>query len=338
MKKTTGTALAVIAALTLLLAGCGSRKEVTVREDAGFNGNSPMEYRKAEETAFTYTSDTGFSQNAPAADQAASEKAELTAESGRKLIKTMAFSIETQEFDRSTAVISALVARLGGYVEDASVSGSSISRNESRTAKYVLRIPVSSLAEFDSNVSDIGNITKRSENVKDITLAYTDTASRLKSLETQRDTLIELMSRAESLEDMLTIQDHLTGVEYELERYASQLRLYDNQVEYSSVSITLSEVRTYTEPQEVPVTFGERISAAFKRGLQSVGNFFKDLVLYLAEHVFGFVLIAAVIGTVVMLVKRIIKKQRAGKAAACAAQRAQSVQKEQSGNRPGEPN
>ncbi len=330
MKKNKGKVLAFLAALALLLAGCGAGKEAA-RDDVGYNG-----YSGSETMAASYSYESSYRKDGDSAEMmqdaglfeysSVTSQQENPAEYGRKLIKTMSFSIETQEFDKSTAAVSALVNLLGGYIEDASISGSSYKKNDSRTAKYVLRIPVTALAEFESKVGDIGNITSRAENVRDITLDYTDTESRLKSLETQRDTLIALMEKAESLDDLLTIQDHLTGVEYELERYASQLRLYDNQVEYSSISISLYEVRIYTEPVETPVTFGERISAAFRRGLKSIGDFFKNLALFLAEHLIGLGLIGLFIAAAVMLIKKIIKKQRARLAAVHAAQRAQKMQ------------
>ncbi len=334
MKKNTGKALALLAALALLLAGCGGGGKAEAPEDHnGYGGSETMAASEIDTVTSNFRKDSSpaeAEQNGGSLiEYEAPSQQENPAEYGRKLIKTMSFSIETQEFDKSTAAVSALVNLLGGYIEDASISGSSYKKNDSRTARYVLRIPVSALAEFDSKVGDIGNITSRAENVRDITLDYTDTESRLKSLETQRDTLIGLMEKAESLDDLLTIQDHLSYVEYELERYASQLRLYDNQVEYSSITISLNEVRVYTEPVETPVTFSERISAAFKRGLKSIGDFFKNLALFLAEHLIGLGLIGLFIAAVVMLIKKTIKKQRAGKAAACAAQRAQKTQNEE---------
>ena len=127
---------------------------------------------------------------------------------------------------------------------------------------------------------------------------------------------IEMMAKAEKLEDLLTIQDHLAEIEYELENYASQLRLYDNQVEYSSVSIKLTEVKIYTEPVTEPETFSERIAAAFKEGLESTGEFFKDLAIFLAGSLPGLLIFAVIIIVIVLLVRKAIKKRRAVKAAA----------------------
>ncbi len=321
MMKNAGKILSLFLILALALGGCGSHDYR--KDDPPQTGDSKTLTEAVSQYGFYRDEAEGYEA------AGAQEGEQSPAEDGRKLVKTMSFTIETQEFDKSSAAVSSLASLLGGYIEDSSVSGNSYWQNESRTAQYVLRIPVSALAEFDGKVGDIGNIVSRSEKMKDITLDYTDTASRLKSLETQRDTLISLMEKAESLEDLLTVQDHLTDVEYELERYASQLRLYDNQVEYSSVTISLHEVRVYTEPQEAPDTFGERISAAFSRGLRSIGEAFSSFALFLAEYALGFVLFAAIAAAALLLIVRSAKKRRSRRA--LPAKENASAQSEQNG-------
>ena len=221
MKKRISALAACLLALSLLLAGCGAGRKTADVKNGGYAG-APGEAYEAEaaprdDAAFyavsNKTSNSGKSEAEVPADKSG-------AADGRKLVKTMAFNIETQDFDKSVADITAMVTLLGGYVENASVSGNSYRKYETRTASYVLRIPVASLAQFEGEIGTIGNVTSRSEQVKDITLTYTDTESRLKSLETQRDALIEMMAKAEKLEDLLTIQDHLAKIQYELENPA----------------------------------------------------------------------------------------------------------------------
>jgi len=316
MKKIMLPVTACLLSLLLLLAGCGG-SSADKRENLG---NIDQDYQAAEianapELTANAKSDFTYSLTSSRSEEKPSDQ---NVQDGRKLIKTLGFSIETQDFDQSAAKITAMTAALGGYIENSNVSGNSYQRSSARTATYVLRIPVASLGEFSGKIDEIGNVTSRTEKVSDITLTYTDTESRLKSLETQRDTLMDLMSRAESLEDLLKIQDHLTNVEYQLENYAAQLRLYDNQVEYSSVSIKLQEVRVYTEPVTTPITFGERISTAFQDGLKSVGSFFKSLVIFLAGSLPSLVILGAVIAAVLVIVRNKVKKAKTKKAAAAA--------------------
>ena len=98
-------------------------------------------------------------------------------------------------------------------------------------------------------VEGVSNITYRQENVEDVTLDYVDVESRKKMLETEQQRLLELLETAESLDDILTIESRLTEVQYELDSKESQLRTYDNQIDYSTVYLDINEVVRYT-PQE----------------------------------------------------------------------------------------
>lgn len=71
------------------------------------------------------------------------------------------------------------------------------------------------------------------------------------------------------MEDLLTIEARLTDVRYELESAASQLKLYDSLVSYSTVYLTIEEVQKLTPVQEQSTW--ERISTGFWENLQIFG-------------------------------------------------------------------
>ena len=68
-----------------------------------------------------------------------------------------------------------------------------------------------------------------------MTLQYVDLESHKKALTTEQDRLIELMEQAETVEDIITIEGRLSEVRYQLESMESQLRTYDNKIDYSTV-------------------------------------------------------------------------------------------------------
>ena len=63
----------------------------------------------------------------------------------------------------------------------------------------------------------------------DVTLRYVDVDSHKKALETEQERLLALLEKAENVEDIITIENRLSDVRYELENYESQIRLLDNQ-------------------------------------------------------------------------------------------------------------
>ncbi len=298
MKKKMLSFLAVLCCL-VLCAACGSDLSGHAKNDV-YNGGAQNEAAPAADSV---------NGKSPVKTDTAGK--DMPVSDSQKLIKTMSFTIETLDFEKSLQELGALVGRCGGYVEDAAVSGQSSGSRSSRTARYIIRIPAERLNEAESAIGSLGNVLSANSNVKDISLSYADTASRVKALEIQRDNLMEMMKKAESLSDMLQIQDHLTNVEYQLESHAAQLRVMDNQVNYSTVSILLEEVKIFTE--EHP-GFGQRIAQTFRSSLKGVGEFFEDFVVVIVGNLPAILVFCLVVFLVVFVSLRISKARKKKKA------------------------
>ena len=190
---------------------------------------------------------------------------------GRKLIRTVYLSLQTTEFD---SVLSNLSEKT---------------------------------AEFVDVVSEIGNVTQKNESVEDVTLQYVDVESRKKALETEQERLMELLSSAENMEDLLAIESKLSEVRYELENYGSQLRMLDNQIDYSTVNVDVDEVERITETGEK--SFFAEIKDRFGDSLYQVGRGIRSFVIgFLGSLPIIFVWV--VIAAVVVIVVRSIRKKR----------------------------
>lgn len=195
----------------------------------------------------------------------------------RKLIKTVSMDVETEEFD---SLISSLLNRingLGGYVENSSTNGNSYYSNGGRYANYTIRIPADKLDELIGNVTELANVTWKNENVQDVTLQYVDVESHKIALQTEQERLLELMEKADTVEDLITIESRLSEIRYQIQNYESTLRTYDNQVSYSTLYLNISEVKKLT-PQEEPNAW-ERIRDGFAENLESVLTGIQDFFI-----------------------------------------------------------
>ncbi len=194
----------------------------------------------------------------------------------RKLIKTVNMDVETEEFDGLITKLRERVGELKGYIESSNIRGN-IRYQESRNAAITIRVPSGELENFVNEVAEISNIVRRSENVSDITLTYVDVESRKKALEIEQERLHSLLEKAESVEDIITIEGRLSEVQYELQSYASQLLVYDNQVDYSTIHLNISEVKRLT-PQEEPSIL-ERITEGFSDNFSAATKMLVDLFI-----------------------------------------------------------
>ena len=162
----------------------------------------------------------------------------------------------------------------------------------------------------DKVVESAGNVTSKQEQVTDVTLQYSDTESRKKSLEIEQERLWALLEKAESLDAVVALEARLSEIRYELESYTSQLRLYDNQVHYSTVSIYMREVKDLTPT--APDSIGTRIQKGFNRSLNNLGEAVTDLIVWLAVNSPILFVLAVIIGAVVLIVRRLSRKLRGG--------------------------
>ncbi len=242
-----------------------------------------------------------------------STTATMPDEENRKIIKTYRLSAETQEFDAATERLNALIAECGGYIESSDVHGTALQSgsNARRSASYTLRIPAERAEGFVGSVGDLLNVTYSSSSVEDVSTQYYSIEARLEELRTERDSLLAMMGSLDTQADYnfwLTLQSRISSVKQEIASYESQLKNYDSRVSYSSVYLSLSEVKIYTTSEED--SFLTQLGNAFAEGWSAFTVFLSGLVLGIASTLPFLVILAAIITGIVLLIKHSRKKKK----------------------------
>ena len=301
MKRLFTTSIVLLLILGLL-AGCGAKEEAAMQSP----GAAPAET---------------WAESDAAMEEVLYDESKTTAEDGgttmpenQKLIRTVYLDAETLDMDPLMAWIESRVGSLGGYFEQKSIRRSG-SRDDGSYYKYadlMIRIPAENLDQFLSQVGEKANVTSTSESTENVTLQYVSTQSRVTALETEQQRLLELLENAETMEDLLTIEERLTDVRWELENYASQLRVLDNQVNYSTVYLNIWEVDEPTVVVER--TVWQKIGDGFTRNAGRMWDGLVNFFIWILT-VIPYLLPVALIGGVVVLVMKLGKKLKAKKQA-----------------------
>lgn len=315
--QTTMTAMLAAAVLT----ACGS--------SSGYATADTAAYESAVSAAYDYGGDYLISNEVAVLKEMAEEEViyedsveqesgastaleQQDALAGRKLIKTVSLNVETEEYDVLMPALEQRVASLGGYIEDMSsynrgnnYSSDYIGTKYLRYASLTIRIPKENLDAFLSTVAEQSNIVSRSESVTDVTLQYVDLESHKRALLAEQDRLLELMERAETVEDIIAIEGRLSEVRYQLESMESQLRTYDNKIDYSTVYLSIDEVEQYTPTDQTSV--GQRISSGFMESLRGVGRGISNFAIWFVIHLPYIVVWAVIIVVIVLIVRAICK-------------------------------
>ena len=298
MKKLTALFLCLL--LLLSLTACGGSSKATQAAPA-----MKADYAMVEEVAM----------EAPAAamDAGASNSLRGAGETGstalpenRKWVITVNMDAETEDLDGLMAGLDKEIAALGGYVEDQEIyNGSSYASRRHRNANLTVRIPADRVEDFTAAVSGIANVVSTNVNRDDITLKYVDTESRVTALKTEETRLLELLAQAETMSDLLEIEARLSDVRYELESYSSRLRVYDNQVDYATIYLFISEVQEYTPVAEK--TVWERIRDGFKSSIEGVTDGFVDFFVWIIANSPYLLVWAVVIAVGIVILKKLPK-------------------------------
>ena len=296
--------------LALAITGCGS--------SSADNASYSTEYESAKGVMNSATyyedSEASYEDVADTSGGTATEVDESSQTSDRKLITTVRINAETLNFDETTGWVESRTSELGGYIESSSISVSGgyyygEKYTDLHQADYTIRVPESKLGDFLEDVEGKTNITYKNQSVEDVTLTYTDIVARQEALETEKEALKKLMEQAESMEDLLTIQSQLTEVQYQIDSIESQLRVYDNKIDYSTIYLSIEEV----EPENLTVTqkrsVGERIAEGFLSSLKATGNFLLEFAIAIIINLPQLILFAGVIIVIVLLIKRSNRKK-----------------------------
>ena len=226
-----------------------------------------------------------------------------------KIIYTANYDLETTTFDDSAAALQALVESMGGYFE----SRSQNNYRGYRSGDYTVRIPADKYADFCAAAGDRFHVTYFTENAQDISETYYDTQSRLDTARIKLERLQTLLKQARSMEDIITIENAISDVEYTVEALSGTLKHYDAQVDYATVYLSLQEVYQLSDQVAGPMSFGEKLAASFRSGLRSLGRFGEELVMFLAYAWVYLAALAVIAVAVIRTLRRRRDKKRAAK-------------------------
>ena len=309
MKKTLSLLLAVL--LVFALCACGSANSASSAPSAAYDMASteeayPAEAPEEDYGGFAVAGGTQLETGSGAAPEGSPEK----------LIYSASATVETTEFDRTIEKLSALVEQYGGFVESSSINGSNYytqSRGYSseRYASYVIRVPSGKFSALMGSLSTLGNVPYSHTYTENITAQYYDTDARLTAYQTQEARLLEMMEAAETVEDLIAIEEKLTELRYQIESLQSTLKNWDRQVAYSTLDLEVQEVVEYTP--ESRMSYGQELALALTNGLRRTGEFFKDLLLAIVGALPALVILAVVLAILIPVWKKHRKARRAKK-------------------------
>lgn len=228
------------------------------------------------------------------------------------VIRRATRDIESSAYESDTHNIEDLVGEHDGYIEYRSERGQALEPGgtEGRTLYLTVRVPTENLDEFLSSLSAVGTTAYSSENAEDISSRYYDTQARLDVKKEQHARLKELIADAETLTDIIELENKLYEVQGDIDSLEGQLRGWNNQVSLSTVEITLTEVAQRDKVQPITDSLSDRVKNGFYDSVNWLMGFLQDMAVVLAVIAPQLVIIIPVIILVVVIVKIVRRRRR----------------------------
>ena len=298
MKKMLSALLSTV--LLLSLFGCGAAMNSGASADMQTNGFAFSDQNKSE-------SGMGFDSAAPMEPESAApgynavETPSSSLPENVKMIYRGYLYLESTAFDEAVEGLNQLVAKMGGYFESSELNNYS----PYRSACYVVRVPSAKYNEFCGQVGGLAQLNSQRHTTENVSEAYYDVQGRLKTQQTKLARLQELLARAESMEDILTLESAISGTEEAIEVLSGQLQYYDGQVEYATVNLSLREVYRLSNTEEPAGSFGARLGTALSSGWQGFLGGLQDIALALAYSWVWVLLLAALAAGGIRLFQRL---------------------------------
>lgn len=241
----------------LLLYGISNRK----------NNSDSGEQMQSDSYNVSYNSNVSIDGEMAGKEETISDNINL---SEQKMIITWNLSLETEQYDKVITSIQEQAKSLTGYIEsEDECKGTSDLRQNSLT----IRIPADHLDEWMTATENFGTITSKSKTQQNVTLDYIDTESRVKSLRAEQTALMAMLEKATKLSDIIAIREQLQNINYQIDSYESQLRYMQNDVDYATINLSITEVNRELSED---ISFSSRIAEGMKQPARNMITFCKE--------------------------------------------------------------
>ena len=295
----------------MLLSGCAAQSQ-GASTDSSMSSDASSETGSSMEIAPSVPSenDVGMDTVTEAPESAPAPDAEEIQE--RKIIQNADFSLETLDYEQTLESIQTLVENCGGYVESSQTTGNGATEDyyRARWASFTVRIPAEGLQDFAGALEECGSVTNSNYYTNEVTDYYYDTEAHLNSLQLQEERLLEILSKAEQLSEVIELENTLANVRYQIESLQGTLRRLDSQVAMSTVNIAVQEVYEYSPDQGIPKSLGERIASEFAASLVSMRRTAENLIVFLVGNSIAIVSFVVILAVVIIVIRRSRRKKQ----------------------------
>ena len=191
---------------------------------------------------------------APAADEAVSSNVDATGGEqlsqpqvqDRKIVRTATLELQVEDVVGAVQQIDDVATTAGGFVSSSNVfvdtggdGAGDVTRTQ--TASVTIRVPADAYSSVMSQLRGIAKETvSETSDASEVTEEYTDLEARLRNLQATEARYIELLNKAATIDEILTVQDRLNQVRLEIEQVTGRINVLNDLTDFATITARLS--------------------------------------------------------------------------------------------------
>ena len=220
------------------------------------------------------------------------------AQSNRKIIRNAEIGLEAESPEETQKRITGIAESKGGFIVESQQSSSDARLKTRDVVNITLRVPAENFqSALDEIRQSAGRVVSETVKGQDVTEEFIDIEAQMKAKKALEAQFMEIMKRANTVEDALDVQRQLAEVRGEIERIEGRLRFLENQSALSTIRV---RIQTPAAISTSSTGFGYRLTESFGDGVDIALNF----VLGLVTLVIGLLPFALFIGLPGFLIGR----------------------------------
>ena len=275
--------------LAVLLSACSSNSTAYDAPAPQAENSMPQSAEALEKESQAYSSDI------PAVQES-------------KIIYEGTIEMETASFDETMEIINRTAEEAGGYIASSELGTRMVVQSrEYRYYNVTIRVPVERYKETFQYLQSLELGAYSIESAQDVTDKYYDTEGRLKTRRVEEERVLEMISRAETIEELLQLEQRLGEIRMDIELYEARLNSLERSSSYSTITIRVME----KDAEGIVVIaddFGSKLKQGFTSSIRWTVDFFQAVILF-AVRISIPGLIIAVLALFGVLVWRVVKRK-----------------------------
>jgi hypothetical protein len=153
----------------------------------------------------------------------------------------MTITVDSGLFASKLSGVRALVQLQGGFISGTDAQANPVTNDQIRTGVITFMVPADKFDDTITQLSLMGKVQNEHISGQDVSAQYVDLQARLANQEAQRNAMLALLKRAQSISDIIAVQNQIGQITGQIEQLKGQIQYIEHNTSYSTVTVNLLE-------------------------------------------------------------------------------------------------